>query len=89
MTTVEILFRYATPPTEDVTLALASAREVYGIRRLSIDQPARTVRVEFDATRLSAATVASLVRMTGIDVVEQLSQIPPQPAKEPAAAPAA
>jgi hypothetical protein len=32
MTTVEILFRYATPPAETVTFALANIREVYGIR---------------------------------------------------------
>ena len=42
MTTVEILFHYATQPTESVTVALAGAREVYGIRRLNFDAlPAR------------------------------------------------
>jgi len=42
MTTVEILFRYATPPTETITLALAATKDVYGIRRSAlIARPAR------------------------------------------------
>jgi hypothetical protein len=86
MTTVEILFRYKTPPTEGVSMALAATRDVYGIRRFSIDQSARTLRVEFDATRLNAATVTKLVRMTGLDISEELSLLPPQPA--PMAVPA-
>jgi len=79
MTTVEILFRYKTPPTEGVSLALAGTRDVYGIRRFVFDQDARTLRVEFDATRLNAAAVAKLIRMTGLDISEELSLIPPQP----------
>jgi hypothetical protein len=42
MTSVEILFRYAVPPTDAVTFALANTGEVYGIRRLSFDRAART-----------------------------------------------
>ncbi len=88
MTTVEILFRYATPPAEQVALALASARDVYGIRRLTLDRQAHTLRVEFDATRLNAAAVTKLVFNAGVDIVEELPLIPP-PAPEPAPAPAA
>ncbi|MDR3750338.1 MAG: hypothetical protein P4K94_02520 [Terracidiphilus sp.] len=82
MTTVEILYRYATPPTEPVTFALANTRDVYGIRRLSFDHDARTLRVEFDATRLSAATVTKLVRQTGLEIAEELPLIPPPPVPE-------
>ncbi|HWT64697.1 MAG TPA: hypothetical protein VN151_01180 [Terracidiphilus sp.] len=87
MTTVDILFRYSTQPTEATTFALANAREVYGIRRLVFDREAHTVLVEYDATRLNAASVASLVRQSGLDIVEELPLIPPQP--EPETAPAA
>ncbi len=45
MTTVEILFRYTTPPTESQVFALSNTRDVYGIRRLSFDRSARTLRV--------------------------------------------
>jgi hypothetical protein len=67
MTEVEILFRYATPPTETVACALARTREVYGIRQLIFDRAARTLRVEYDATRLDAATVAKLIRQAGLE----------------------
>jgi hypothetical protein len=86
MTQVEILFRYAAPPTEAVTFALGNMREVYGIRRLLFDRELRTLRVEYDATRLNAASVANLVRQAGLDIDAELSLIPPQPAPEPAPA---
>ena len=87
MTTVEILYRYAAPPTDQVALALANAREVYGIRRLQFDRAASTLRVEYDATRLNAATVARLVGETGLEIVEELPLIPPQ--AQPEVAPTA
>lgn len=86
MTTVEILFRYAVPPTESGVLALAQVRDVYGIRRISIDRDAHTVRLEYDATRLNPAMVAQLVRRAGIDIAEELPLIPPPPAPQTASA---
>jgi hypothetical protein len=86
MTSVEILFRYAAPPTEAVTTALANTREVYGIRRLTFDRAARTLRVEYDATRLNASAVTKLVRQTGLEIVAELPLIPPQQAPEQAPA---
>jgi hypothetical protein len=83
MTTVEMLFRYATAPTEAVTFALANTREVYGIRRLSFDRGANTLRVEYDATRLNEAAVAKLIRQTGLDVAEQIVLALAPPAAEP------
>ncbi len=82
MTTVDILFRYAAPPSEPQVFALANARDVYGIRRISFDHTARTVRVEFDATRLNAAMVTQLIRRSGVQIMEELPLIPP-PAPEP------
>ncbi len=86
MTTVDILFRYATPPTEAVAVALANLREVYGIRSLRFDREARTLLVEYDATRLNAAAVTKLVRQAGLQIEQELSLIPPQPAPEEAPA---
>jgi len=86
MTTVEILYRYLLPPTETVALALANTREVYGIRRLLFDRAASTLRVEYDATRLNAASVTQLVRQAGLDIVEELPLVSPI-VKEPAPAP--
>ena len=86
MTTVDVVFRYATPPTEAVTFALANTREVYGIRRLSFDREAHTLRVEYDATRLTAAVVAQLVRRAGLQLVEEVPLALPPVSPEPAPA---
>ena len=86
MTQVEILFSYTTPPAESAVMALASAKEVYGIRRLCFDHAARTLRIEYDATRLTAAAVTKLVLQAGLDINAELPLIPPQPAAEPAPA---
>ncbi len=87
MTTVEVLFRYAQQPSEDVMRAIGSIREVYGIRQIRFDELAQTTRVEYDATRLTAATVLQLLRRTGLDIVEEISLLAPAEApKEPAPA---
>jgi hypothetical protein len=88
MTTVEVLYRYATPPTDQVAMALARTRDVYGVRRLVIDSHARTILVEFDATRLNAPSIGKLLMAAGLDLAEELSLIPP-PAPAPEPAPAA
>jgi hypothetical protein len=86
MTNVDIVFRYAAQPTEAVLFALAGTREVYGIRQLTFDREAKTVRVEYDATRLSGPVVAGLVRRAGLDVVEEVALIPPPPPEPEAVA---
>jgi hypothetical protein len=87
MTTVEILYRYAAPPTEQTTLALARAKDVYGIRRLSFDRAASTLRIEYDATRLNAATVTKLVREAGLEIALEIADAltPAAPLPAPAA----
>ena len=75
MTALEVVFRYATPPREGQLRALDGVREVYGIRRISFDSAARTVRVEFDASRLNADVVAGLLRNAGLDVIEQVAMV--------------
>jgi hypothetical protein len=92
MTTVDILFRYSGQPSEPEIFALANAREVYGIRRLSFDRAASTLLVEYDATRLNTATVTRLVRRSGLELIEELPVLPPPPPPveaAPAAAPKA
>jgi len=85
MTNVDIVFRYANQPSEAVVFALAGAREVYGVRQLTFDREAKTVRVEYDATRLNASVVSGLVRRAGLEIVEEVPLIP-APVEEPVAA---
>jgi hypothetical protein len=77
VTTVEIVYRYATPPTEQVAIALAHARDVYGIRQLTFDRAARTLKIEYDATRLNAAAVTKLVREAGLDIALDIAEEEP------------
>jgi hypothetical protein len=53
MTNVDVLFRYEQQPSEAAMFALGNLKEVYGIRRIEINQPGKTIRVEYDATRLT------------------------------------
>jgi hypothetical protein len=86
MTQLDVMYRYGVPPSEAAMMALGRVREVYGIRRLVFDETTRTVRVEYDATRLTEPIVHGLLRRSGLDVVERVSLIPPQPEPEPQAA---
>jgi len=85
MTQLEVLYRYERHPSEAAMFALGNAREVYGMRRIKLDPEWKTIRVEYDATRLNKAIVYELLRRAGVDLVEELPLIPPQPA-EPAVA---
>ena len=89
MTQLDVMYRYGVPPVEAAMMALGRVREVYGIRSLVFNETDKTVRVEYDATRLTEPIVHQLLRRSGLDVVERVSLIPPQPEPEPAAAPAA
>ncbi|GGH11806.1 hypothetical protein [Silvibacterium dinghuense] len=86
MTQLEVLYRYEKHPTEAAVVAWGNTREVYGIRRIQIDKEWKTIRVEYDATRLTKPVVYELLRRAGIDLVEELPLIPPQPVVEEAAA---
>jgi hypothetical protein len=61
MTNVQISYNYGMSPDEAVMRGIDNIRDVYGIRR-------RSVAVEYDATRLNSATVASLLRSSGLDL---------------------
>jgi len=84
VTTVEILYRTTTPPSEQAAMALARTRDVYGIRQLHFDRAAQTLRVEFDATRLNTAAVTKLVREAGIDIAEELPSLASPASAQPA-----
>jgi hypothetical protein len=73
MTAVEVLFRYGMPPGENEMGALGQMNDVYGIRRLQFNEQERTVRVEYDATRLNESTVEKLLRSAGLDIEEKLA----------------
>jgi len=48
-------------------------REVYGVRRVLFNEKERTVRVEFDASRIKQGDIAGLLRRAGVDVREPMA----------------
>jgi hypothetical protein len=75
MTAVEVLFRYGVPPNESVMSAYGQLSDVYGVRRMQLQESDRTVRVEYDATRLNEAKVEKLLRSAGFDITEKLALV--------------
>ena len=72
MTQVDVVYRYGAVPTEAAALGLARLREVYGIRGVVFSEAEKTVRVEYDSTRLTEPVVHQLLRRGGLDVVERV-----------------
>jgi hypothetical protein len=75
MTAIEVLFRYGAQPDENVMSAYGQLSDVYGIRRLRLDESEHTIRVEYDATRLNEAKVEKLLRSAGFDITERLALV--------------
>jgi hypothetical protein len=73
MTYLDVVFHYASLPGQRELQAVDDMREVYGIRRVHFDDKLKTVRVEFDASRLKQDSVAKLLRNAGIDVRDQVA----------------
>ena len=71
MTAIEVLFRYGAQPDGNVMSALGQLNDVYGIRRVQLRESEHTIRVEYDATRLTEAKVDRLLRAAGFDITEK------------------
>ena len=74
MTPLNLTLPYDRTPSARTLRALDQVREVYGIRRVSFDNKARAVQVEYDASRLRPSDVVSLLTAAGI----ALQDWPPQ-----------
>ena len=72
MTQLDVLYRFEGSPGENVALAISKLRDVYGIRRLDVREREQTVRIEYDASRLTEPVVRNMLRRTGLEVVEQI-----------------
>ena len=72
MTFLEVAYRYVAPLREATIRALDDVREVYGVRKITLDTSGRIVRVEFDASRFKEPVVAALLRQAGVDLEEKL-----------------
>ena len=73
MTYLDLVFNYSSQPGENELRAIDGMREVYGIRSVKFNEKERTVRVEFDASRLKQDAVAKMLRQAGIDVKDSVA----------------
>lgn len=72
MTQFEVAYRYAGGLGEEQMRALNDLHEVYGVRRITVNEKERIVRVEFDASRFKEPVIAALLRQAGVDIAEKL-----------------
>ncbi len=73
MTTMGASYRYANSLNEAIMRAIDSVREVYGIRKVTLNERENIVRVEYDASRLKEPVVATLLRKAGMAIEEKLA----------------
>lgn len=88
MTTVDVLFHLAALPNERSVLAITRLREIYGVRRVTLNERSLTLGIEYDATRLTDALLRQLVRRAGIMLVDPPAPEEPMEQIDPAAQPA-
>ena len=78
MTQLDVKYQYGAAPTEAAMMALGQVRKVYGIRQVEVNEAEKTIRVEYDATRLTEPIVHQLLRRSGLDVIDRISLLPQQ-----------
>ncbi len=72
MTQMEVAYRYTGVIAEPEMRALNNMGEVYGIRRIRLNEKEKVLRVEFDASRFKEPVVAALLRRAGVELSERL-----------------
>ena len=68
MTAMDVTYRYTGGLNPDQIRALARLSDVYGIRKLEIDEERRAIAIEYDATRMDEPRVQALVRSCSVDI---------------------
>jgi hypothetical protein len=72
MTQFEVAYSYSGRIGDEQMRALNNIREIYGVRRIAVNETERVVRVEFDASRFKEPVMAGLLRRAGVDITERL-----------------
>ena len=72
MTTVVAVFRYQGELSAAQARKLGESYTTLGIRKIAVDQKARTLSIEYDATRMDQNGVAAKLRRLGVPVAEHV-----------------
>lgn len=73
MTYLDVVFTYSSLPSESEMRAIDSMREVYGIRSVRFNEKDKTVRVEYDASRMKQPAVEKMLRDAGVDIRQPIA----------------
>ncbi len=73
MTPTDLAYRYGRAPGMAEMRAISAMSEVYGVRKVSFDEAASTVHVEFDASRMNEENIAALLRRAGLDLTTRVA----------------
>ena len=71
MTELVSTFYYAARPPESAVHALGHVGDVYGVRRITFDEKAQSIKVEYDKSRLTGNDIIALLRDAGIGLEKQ------------------
>lgn len=74
MTQLVSTFNYDRRPSESAVRALAHVSEIYGVRRITFDEKAHAIEVEYDRSRLTENDIVALLRDAGISLEKQLAR---------------
>lgn len=68
MTSVVAVFNLRDAISEQVAQRLGASYTNLGVRRISIDDAAPSISIEYDATRMDQLGVAALLRQLGVPI---------------------
>ena len=72
MTSVVATFTLQSEISAAVASRLAASYTTLGVRRIAVDETARQIAVEYDATRMDQLGVAALLRRLGVPIGEAI-----------------
>ena len=73
MTFCEVSYRYQNTLTERHLTALDTLKgQLYGLRRIEVDDRQSLIRVEYDASRVTVKDVEAALRRAGVAVLEMV-----------------
>ena len=72
MTSVVAMFQLQSRISDAVAQRLGSSYTELGVRRISLDEAAASIAIEYDATRMDQLGVAALLRRLGVPISEPL-----------------
>ena len=72
MTKIQLEFDLQRPLDDTLLAQIARLHGVYGIQRVSVKPSLREITVEYDATRMSASEVESVLERAGLPVMKRV-----------------